>query len=427
MSGPHPSKKPKVFYGYWIVVATFLFASIYSGCGFYAFSLFVIPLQTDLGWDRGEVMATLTIFFLISGLSAPLVGRIIDRYGARRIMASGALVAGIGYALVGLTNDLWYFYATYVIIGIGMAAMGMVPITAVVSNWFEKRRGMAIGIMSAGLGAGGFALSPLVGGYLIPSFGWRISYLALAVFVWLLIPLALLVIKTKPADMGLYPDGRQAPEATPNDKSPALISGGLTSRMALVTSTFWLMAFSFFTHGFSEISILQNHVPYLEGIGFSAVLVAGVHGIVGLWSLIGKFGFGWLCDRILPKYACAIGIGLQVVGTILLMSIQPASPTALLWLYAFIMGLGVGGWLPTMAMLVSTNFGLIAYGAIFGMISLSQSVGGAPGPLVAGYIYDATGAYQWVFIIVIALYIVSMLSILAVRRPKPLHNLGGVN
>ncbi len=419
---PHALRKPRVFYGYWRVVATFFFAFIFSGCGFYAFSLFVKRLQADFGWGRGEIMATLTIFFLVGGITAPLIGWLVDRYGVRALMTIGAFVAGFGFTLLTLVTELWQFYGGYVIIGLGMAATGMTPSTAVVSNWFEKRRGMAIGVMSAGIGAGGLVLAPLIGVYLIPNFGWRVAYLALAVLAWMLIPLALFVIKTKPADMGLYPDGRQAPEPMAEGKASAQTSRGLTPRMVLSTTTFWLIVVSFITFGFSEVAILQNHVPYLEDVGFPAALAAGVHGIVGLWSTIGKFGFGWLCDRILPKYVCAIGLGLQLVATILLMNINPAAPRALLWLYAFIMGLGVGGWLPTMAMLVSTNFGLVAYGAIFGMIGFTQSFGSATGPLAAGYLYDAFGTYHWVFVIIIASYVVSTSSILAVRRPKSLQN-----
>ena len=417
---PRTLRKPKLFYGYWLVAATFFFAFIFSGCGFYAFSLFVKRLQADFGWGRGEVMTTLTIFFLVAGVTAPLIGRLVDRYGARAVMAVGAVVAGLGFVLLGFVDELWHFYGGYVVIGLGMSATGMTPATAVISNWFEKRRGMAIGVMSAGIGAGGLAVAPLVGAYLIPNFGWRIAYLTLAVLVWMLIPLALLVIRTRPADMGLYPDGRQGPEPRVDGQVSGQATEGLTARMALATTAFWLIGFSFITFGFSEVGILQNHVPYLEDVGFSAALAASVHGIVGLWSTIGKFGFGWLCDRILPKYVCAIGLGLQLVATILLMSVQPAAPRALLWLYAFMMGFGVGGWLPTMSMLVSTNFGLVAYGAIFGMISLTQSLGAGTGPLVAGYLYDAFGSYQQVFIIIIASFAVSMLSILAVRRPKSL-------
>ena len=181
MESPQLSEKPKLFYGYWIVVATFFCLFIVSGCGFFAFSLFVRPLQTDLGWGRGDIMAAFTIFYLVVGVASPFIGRVVDRYGARRVISIGALIAGIGFMSLSLVNSLWHFHVSYAIIGIGMTAIGQVPSSAIVSNWFKKRRGTAIGIMSAGIGTGGFVLAPLLGSYLIPNFGWRDSYLALAV------------------------------------------------------------------------------------------------------------------------------------------------------------------------------------------------------------------------------------------------------
>ncbi len=137
-------KKPKVFYGYWIVVVMFLCIFIHSGCAVYAFSLFVKPLQADLGWGRGEIMVAFTILFLSQGAASPFVGRAVDRYGAKKVISIGALVAGLGFTLLSLMNNLWYFYVICVVIGIGMAAMGVVPASAVVSNWFKRKRGLAI-------------------------------------------------------------------------------------------------------------------------------------------------------------------------------------------------------------------------------------------------------------------------------------------
>lgn len=223
MENPRLSQKPKVFYGYWIVLGTFFCLLITSGCGFFAFSLFIRPLQADLGWGRGEIMAAFTIYFLVTGVASPFIGRVVDRYGARKVISIGALIVGLGFVSLSQASNLWHFYVSYAVVGVGMAAMGHVPASAIVSNWFKKRRGTAIGIMSSGIGAGGVVLAPLVGGYLIPNFGWRASYLVLAALTWVLvIPLALLVIKTKPADMGLYPDGGQVPEIVAGSETPPL-------------------------------------------------------------------------------------------------------------------------------------------------------------------------------------------------------------
>jgi len=411
---------PKVFYGYWIVAVAFLCLFIFSGCGFYAFSLFVKSLQTDLGWGRGEIMAAYTAFFLTMGVASPFVGRLVDRYGTKKVISIGAFIGGIGFILLSLTDNLWLFYLGYAVIGIGMAAMGTVPTSAVVSSWFKKRRGLAIGIMSVGVGIGGLALAPLVGGYLIPNFGWRAAYLALAVLMWVLIPLALLVIKEKPADMGLYPDGAEAPGGVAEAKTSLSSSEGLSLKMALATSTLWLMAVSFFINGFCQNGIIQNQVPHLEDIGFPITAAVTALGVVGLGSAIGKFGFGWLCDQIQVKYACAIGLVFQIAGHIVLMNVGATSSPALIWLYAVLMGLGIGGWLPTMSMLTSTNFGLASYGAIFGATTFMQLSGGATGPLMAGYIYDTLNTYYRAFIIFLTLYVIGILATLAIRRPKPL-------
>ena len=393
----------------------------------YTFSLFVKPLETDFGWSRGEIMAAFTVFFLAVGVASPFIGRVVDRYGVRGVISIGAFMTGLGFVFLSLTNNLWHFYIGWAVVGVGMAAIATVPASAAVSNWFKKRRGLAIGIMSTGIGMGGFAMAPLTGGYLIPNFGWRTSYLALALLTWvLIIPLASLVIRTKPADMGLYPDGIEDPEAADMTKALLSASEGLTLKMALATSTFWLIAVSFLTAGgFSQIGIIQSQVPYLEDIGFPIAAAAGALSGVGLGSAIGKFGFGWLCDLISAKYACSIGLGLQLLGILIFMSVTPASPVSIIWLYAIIFGLGVGSWLPTLSMLISTNFGLASYGAIFGAVTLALNIGGATGPLMAGYMYDVMNTYRWAFIIFLILYVAAIPAILVSRRPKSPYNFKG--
>jgi cyanate permease len=217
---------------------------------------------------------------------------------------------------------------------------------------------------------------------------------------------------------GLDPDGTRVPSRPTGTKTETSAAPGLTLRTAISTSTLWLIAFSFFTFGIAEVGVLQNEVPYLQGVGFSAAMAAGIHGMVGLWSTIGKFAFGWLCDKIKASYACAIGTALQIVGTLLLMNIGLESPPAIIWIYVILIGLGVGNWLPTMSMLVSTNFGLLAYGAIFGLIGFAQSLGASIAPFLTGYMYDAMGTYHPVFVMLAISYAVSMLSVLLVRRPK---------
>lgn len=415
----HSLKKPRVFYGYWVLIAAFLCLFFWAGSAYFGFSLFVTSLEDDFGWGRGEIMAAFTIFYLVQGVASPFVGRMVDRYGVRGVISIGAFVTGLGFVLLSLVDRLWYFYLGWAVVGAGMAAMGTVPTSAAVSNWFKKRRGTAIGILTIGSGIGGFAITPLIGGYLIPHFGWRISYLVLALITCaFIIPLALFVMRTKPADMGLYPDGIEAPQTATAAKTPRSAAGGLTLKAALTTSALWLIGISFLTSSLGRNAILQNQVPFLEDIGFPVSTAATALGTVALGVAISRLLFGWLCDIMQEKYIWCICLGFHLVAIATLMRVGPASPVALIWLYAITMGLGGGGWLPSLSLLTSSTFGLASYGAIFGMLSFIQSIGIAAGPLIAGYIYDVMDTYHWAFVLSLALCAVAIPAILAVRRPK---------
>ncbi len=405
------------FYGYYIVAAAFLSNVITFGCGFYAFSLFVSPLQKDLSWGRGDLMAGFTIFFLTTGLISPQAGKLVDLYGARVVMSVGAVVAGIGFVVLSSVASLWQYYLGYAIVGFGMACTGQIPGSAVVSNWFEKRRGTAVGVMASGVGVGGLVLSPLVGGLLLPELGWSRSFLVLGGLCWLvIIPLAIFVIRTRPEEKGAQPYGHDR-QWTESGELVVQAVSGVTLRTALATVPFWLIVATYLLSHFAQVGAIQNQVPLLEDAGFPVTVSAGALGAVGLCSAFGKFGFGWLCDKIAAKWALAIGLALQIVSLLVLMTVGPGSPSTMAWLYALTMGIGIGSWLPTMSMLVSGYFGLAHYGAIFGAVTIPYAVGSAVGPFVAGRMYDVYGNYEAVLLLFLMLYAVSIGTIVATRRP----------
>jgi MFS family permease len=414
-----PSGRAGLYHGYWIVVAAFTCLFIVSGLGYYAFGLFVIPIQSDMGWGRADIMAAFTIFFLVQGLASPLIGWALYIIEPRKIIAAGALAATLGFILLSQMEDHRSFYLSYALVGVGMAAVGHVPVSTVVSNWFMKRRGTAIGVASTGVGAGGLVLAPLIGGYIIPTFDWRVCYLIMGILTAIVtVPTTLFVLRTKPADMGLRPYGSNKSETVPLIIDSTASDSGLSLKMALRTPALWLAMVAYFFGGFSGTGVLQNQVAYLGDVGFSITIAAGALGGIGFGSLVGKFTFGWLCDRIAARHAFVVALVLQIIGITILMNIDASSHHAILWLYAGIMGLGLGGWLPTMSMVVSENFGLVAYGAIFGVVNLAQSVGVAAGPLLGGYVYDFVGTYHWAFVIYLGLFVISIPSLLLMRHPE---------
>ncbi len=415
-----PSAIRRVFYGHWIVAVTFLCLTVAMGCGSFVYSLFVPPLQESMSWTRGQIMAGYTVFFVTMGIVSPLVGRIVDLQGARRVMPLGALVMGLGFALISAMQHLYVLYAGYVLVGMGAAGFGSVPCSAVVSNWFRKSRGTAIGLMSSGIGAGGVVMPPVVDHFLQTS-GWRGAYLALAVIVWVsVIPLALLVVRTKPSDLGLYPDGVAQPPAdasAPRGSS----AGGMPLKTAIATSAFWLIAMSFVLSAFGRMGALQSQGPNLIDLGFPAATAALALSIIGFGSGVGKFIFGWLCDRTSLKAAGAIGMALQCAGVVVMLTVTAASPAIVVWTYSILLGLGAGSWLPIVSMLTSGSFGLRYYGSIYGLISLMLNIGTAAGPLVAGLMFDAMGTYRSAFMVCAVLCAAAVPMVLLVRRPGGPH------
>jgi len=412
-------RRGRPFYGYYLLAVTFLFLLLFNGSGVWIFSLFVKPLEASLGWGRGQVMAGFTIYYAMVGIASPLVGRFVDRYGARSVIPVGAVMMGVGFLIVSRMSALYLFYLGYVIIGGGAAAIGPVPCSAIISNWFRRKRGLALGLMSAGIGAGGVVMAPFIG-YMLSHYDWRAAYLSLAVILTAVtIPLALGVVRTRPSEMGLYPDGEDAPLKDTGGPSRAIAeTASFTLKQALRTRTFWLIAVSFACYGFGSAGAQQASVPFLDDMGFPLATAAAALGTIGVGSTIGKVLFGRLCDRIQANYAFAIGVALRLAGVLVLLTVRADSPETVIWTYAALLGLGAGAWLPTLSMLTSSRFGLVHYGAVLGALNICLSLGLSSGPLFSGLMHDATGSYLLAFAIFAALLFLSIPTILFARKPK---------
>ena len=212
--GARVTRQGRIFYGWWIVAVCFLSLFVFAGTGFYIFGIFLKPLMAAFpSWSRTTVSLAFTLYFVTMGLASPIVGRITDRYGAKRVIIAGGFITGVGFCLLSMTTSLWYFYLIYAVISIGLAAHGIIPATALVGNWFTKRRGRATGIAIAGIGVGAIAFAPTAG-FLINSLGWSLSYIVIGVAAWLLIvPAAALVLRERPQDDLLFPSA----DATTNN------------------------------------------------------------------------------------------------------------------------------------------------------------------------------------------------------------------
>lgn len=410
------------FYGYWIAGAVFVLAMAVNGSGQYAFSLFVKPLEADMAWSRAGVMSALLLYNLTIAVTSPVVGRAVDRYGARAVMGAGACVMGVALVAAGLSRELWQYAAAWGLLGAGVSGLGFIPASALLFRWFRRRRGLATGIMGVGIGAGGFVIAPITGGVLIPQVGWRMAFFALAGgLLALAVPLVLLVLRESPESIGQRPDGLEEAEegGAAHSGNPAGELGrvpGLTLKEAARVPRFWVLAASLICFGFAMNAVFQNHVPHLQDIGFPVAAAASALSVVGIGSAFGKFVFAWACDWAAPRYVFVAGVLLQCIAVLILMAVRPGSSLAMVWLYAGLYGIGIGCW-PIMGMVVESTFGIAHYGTIFGVLNMIYMLGSSVGAPFAGYVYDVTGGYRTAFAVFVSALVVAIPGVLVAGRP----------
>ena len=410
-------KKRGLHYGHLIIAGCFVCGIISNGTGLSVFGIFIKVLQDDMGWSRTDIMTAYALFVLAIGTTSPFIGRIVDRRGARAVLAAGSLATSLGLLTFWQMERLWHFHVGNLLLGAGTAATGPLTLSFIISNWFVRHRGRAIGIMSMGVSLSAVAFAPLIAVRLLPELGLKPTYLALALInAGVLLPLAAFLIRTRPADMGLPPDGGAFP-AKRTGQTAAPTAGGLSLKAAVATPAFWLLGL-YLVMNHSYMGVLQSMFPHLADLGFPPGIGATALGLISICATFGMFFFGWLCDRLPVRHVAAAGLGTLATGISLLICVGPQAPAGFVFLHATIMGFGVGCWLPALSMLAGRTFGMAHYGAVYGLLSLFQHIGGAGGPLLAGYVFDATGSYHRAFFLILLLQLLAMPVVLSVKTPR---------
>ena len=297
--------------------------------------------------------------------------------------------------------------------------MVFVPNYTVVSNWFVRRRGLALAICVTGSGLGAVFM-PRIVGFLITWGGWRTAYQGLCGLVFLLaLPTILLVIRHKPEDLGLLPDGDKVTSApissTPHAATETqTVLEGFTLREALRTRAFWLVALAIFCLAESDIGIMSQIVVYLIDRGYSPEFGVRVVSLYGIFTLLGRYAFGYWADRWDAGKVMAISFCVHLLGPLLLLFIHiPGAP----WAFAVCFGIAVGGGAVMAAAIEAWCFGRRELGKVMGITRMFSTIGAGLGPWYMGWIYDFTGSYTWAWITAIILFIIGSLSVLATRSP----------
>ena len=410
-----------IFYG-WVMVAI---AFVTMGVGVNArtaFSLLFPPIIEEFGWERGLTAGAFSFGFLVSAVLTPALGRIMDRAGPRTVMELGVALMGVGLLLAPLTTEPWHLYLTLgVLVGGGSVCLGYSGQSLFLPNWFVRRRGLAMGLAFAGVGVGSITLLPWLQ-LLIERAGWRAACVAMGLLILVVLAPVNLLLRKRPQDVGLLPDGDVAPAAdvtarpASNVVDAAWAAVDWTLGRAMRTTRFWWIAFGYFCGLYAWYAIQVHQTKYLIDIGFSPIVAAWALGLVSLAGIPGQIALGHLSDRIGREWvwtASSLGFVVCYLALILLQQ----SPTEPL-LYVMIAAQGVLGYGLTsiFGAIVAEIFEGKHYGSIFGTLMLAAIVGGAAGPWVTGALYDLLGSYTLAFWIGAGL---SGLSTLAVWRASP--------
>ncbi len=386
-------QRGKVFYGWWIVLASGVGLALHYGPLIVGtFGIFLKPLSQEFGWSRAQISFAFSLSALGITVTLPLIGRLVDRFGARKVILPAVLLFGVGVlSLSFLSVHLWHFYVIYLLIGVVGSGTTPVPYAKVISRWFDRRRGLALGLSVAAIAVGG-SIMPSLAQALITAIGWRYAYVLLSlVAIGVVIPVVGLLLKETPQLMGLAPDGEAVGRAEGTAHSNH--EEGFSLREAWQTGTFWLMVSAFFFVSVSFHGCIIHLVPMLTDRGLSAQEAALGASLLGGGILLGRVTTGYLLDRFFASSVAVCFFGATTLGVILLWS---GAAGNLAFLAAVLVGLGQGAELDLIPYLVSRYFGLRAFGEIYGYAFAVFTLGGVVGPLLMGMGFDATGSYQLV-------------------------------
>ncbi len=376
----------------WLVVAAgFLMVFILYGT-YYCFGVFLKPMLAELGWTRTMISGALSLYMLVHGGCSMVMGSLSDRYGARLIAAISALIVAMGYGLVSMTTMPWHMYVGFgILVGIGMGAAYVTPVS-MVTKWFSKKRGLALGIVAAGVGAGQMTLPPIIK-YMITLFGWRPSFVILGVMVSLIgIPVALLLKSPTGRGYGIPRVESEKPEAEAHQRESSHYDW--TVREVLRASGFWLLFLIFSSLAFG-VAIMTTHlVAHLEDTGIDSVPAALVLSLIGGSGIIGRIFIGEAGDRVGNRQMLTACMILQAL---LMFFLIKAEHMWVFYLISVLYGLSYGGALPVIISLSSESYGVAFAGAILGILFFGATIGGAIGAFSAGYIFDVTGSYAFAF------------------------------
>ncbi|HXG17197.1 MAG TPA: MFS transporter [Calidithermus sp.] len=388
---------PRRVHPAWVVLAALTLCMLAASGLRSVFGVYIKPMEAEFGWSRGALSGAAAVSLLLLGAVGPLVGRLADRVGPRAVIGTALLVLGLGSIGSAFVQQLWHIYLTAgVLMALGAGGAAMTTGSAVVARWFERRRGLAMGLAAGGMSAGQLIVIPLATALTV-WFGWRTSFfwLGLGLLV-LVLPVGLALVRNNPEDRGLRPYGATGPAQTAAEAAARVAAGRVSVVEAAQTLPFWLLMATFFVCGYTSNGMVLTHfMPHALEHNFTAFQASAALGVMGGMNVLGTIGSGWICDRFGRRGPLATYYFVRGLSLLFLLTVWSV-PSLHLW--AAIFGLNYISTVPPTTTLTANIYGRYSVGELSGWIFFSHQVGAALGAALAGWIFEWTGAYTAAFV-----------------------------
>ena len=385
------ARRSGIYYGWFIVAASFFVIMMTMGAR-NGVGVFVLPMSEEFNWSRSSISFAAALGILLNGVSQPILGNLYDRIGGRKLILYGATVIGITAFLLAFTFHIAYFIFVFgIVMAVAMSAGSITTGAVIVSKWFQRKRATAIGITAAGASVGGLILVPFTT-YLIQLLDWRYSWAILGTMIIVLVlPVAYFVLRNKPEDMGLLPDGDEAPKGSgrqrPRPQGPLEVDQW---RHAFRSWPMWQLCATYSVCGFTTLIMAFHFVPNAVESGFSPATAATAFGVLSAMNTIGVLIVGPIADKVGNKTLLSLVYFFRGVGYVLLLTLPGQWG---LWVFAVV---GGSSWIATVPLttgLTADIYGLKKVGTLSGMVFLSHQIGGSIGIQFGGIMRDLTGSY----------------------------------
>lgn len=408
---------PNVYEGWLVVAASAFYITLTSGAINYGFGTIFLPLREEFGWGVAATAFAFSVRQEASGIAAPFIGAINDRFGPQRTVALGVLLVSGAVLALSFIQSIWQFYGAMLLISIGASSVGGPVGMAAVTTWFERRRATALALMTIGGGLAGVMVVPIAA--LVGALGWReaVRIEALVLLVCGIVPAS--TTRFRPDDHPQPIDGIRVAPAADGRPAKRTVRWGISTRQAVRTPSFVMLTLGLAAISFGTATVVVLQIPYLVSVGISASAAASTVTVYALSSVAGRLGFGVLADRYSARLILGVCMAMTAVGLALL-------PLVHTWWQAFavllLLGPGFGGTVPVRAAMIADNYGTTNFGTINGLATFVRTVGSALGPLTVGFAVDRSGGLYTVgWLIAAGVVAVGLAAVMLERPPEALR------